>query len=291
MGQARQTRKSRPSRTGFSRALSWAFPFILGILGSCGLPGLEDAQVTLAPLGNLLKPGGKARLATGPQHNGANSFSSALKLADRETDPAVTLFFGDGFSGFDLGYEQFKRQNSKGFLENDYGRLRRGEATDSDLEYYGYRLAYVGQIYGYDFPTQIPLGSDYNLNLHPKVRLGAGLGLHKVRWDLSVFDLDRGIGEDFKSEGMVPFLTLRAQMDLDTLKLRLDQSFSAGDWGDVTGPYWDTLFTLRWEAAPSVDLLAGFRHFQVSSEGHTGGNKYEMDATLTGYVLGLFLLF
>ncbi len=259
------------------------------LLSSCGLPGLEEGQVTLAPLGNFLKPSGKVRLASGPQHNGANSFGSALKLEDRETDPAATLFFGDGFSGFDLGYEQFKRQNSKGYLENDFGHLRRREATESDLEYYGYRLAYIGRFYGYDFPSGIPLGSDYQLT--PRVQLGAGLGFHKVRWDLSVFDLDRAIGEDFKSQGLVPFLAFRAQVDLDTVKFRLDQSFSAGDWGDVTGPYWDTFFTMRWEAAPSVDILAGFRHLEISTEGHTGGNKYEMDATLTGYVAGLYLLF
>lgn len=289
MVQARQTRTSHLSWMGFFPALRWGLLLFSGFLGSCGLPGLEDAQVTLAPMGNFLKPGGKARLTSGPQHNGANSFSSALKLADRETDPAVTLFLGDGFSGFDLGYEQIKRQNSRGFLENDFGHLRRGEATESDLEYYGYRLAYVGRFYGYDFPSGIPLGSEYELQ--PKVNLGVGLGLHKVRWDLSVFDLDRGIGEDFKSQGTVPFLAFRAQMDLDTLKLRLDQSFSAGDWGDVTGPYWDTLFTIRWEAAPSVDILAGFRHFEISTEGHTGGNRYEMDADLTGYVVGLYLLF
>ena len=269
--------------------LAAALLLLSGLMSSCGLPGLEDAQVTLLPELNLLKPGGKVRLASGPQHNGANGFSSALKLSDREADPAVTLFLGDGFSGFDLGYEQFKRKNSKGFLENDFGHLRRGEAAKSDLEYFGYRLAYIGQVYGYDFPSGIPLGSKYELT--PHVRLGLGVGLHKVRWDLSVFDLDRGIGEDFKSQGLVPFLALRAQMDLDTLKLRLDQSFSMGDWGDVTDLYWDTLFSLRWEAAPSVDILAGFRYFQISAEGRTGGNKYEMDADMTGYVLGLSLLF
>ncbi len=275
--------------TLLSLVLGWGILLFPGLLASCGLPGLEEGQVSLAPLGNFLKPGGKVRLASGPQHNGANSFSSALKLSNRETDPAATLFFGDGFSGFDLGYEQFKRQNSKGFLENDFGHLRRMETTDSDLEYYGYRLAYIGRFYGYDFPSGIPLGADYQLQ--PRVQLGGGLGFHKVRWDLSVFDLDRGIGEDFKSQGLVPFLAFRAQVDLDTVKLRLDQSFSAGDWGDVTGPYWDTLLTMRWEAAPSVDILAGFRHLEMSTEGHTGGNKYEMDANLTGYVVGLYLLF
>ena len=130
------------------------------------------------------------------------------------------------------------------------------------------------RVYGYDFPAGVPLGTDYELA--PRLALGMGLGLHRARQDLSVFDIDRSLTEDFKATGIIPFVTFRGQVDMDLIKLRVDQSFSLGDWGDYTDLYWDGLYTLRWEAAPSVDLLVGLRHLQLSAEGKSGGNDYEV---------------
>lgn len=262
---------------------------LLLALASCALPGLEEGEVSLTPVANLYVPSGRARLSTGARANGANSFKSALGLDDRETDPGATLSFGDGFSGLDLTYDQYRRKRSSGRLANDFGALNRGETTRSDLDYLGYRIGYVASVYGYDFPSGIPLGTDYELT--PHVQLGLGGGLHRVRQDLTVFDVDRSLTEDFSATGIVPFATLRAQVNLDTIKVRVDQSLSLGDWGDMTGLYRDSLYTVRWEAAYAVDVLVGWRQLSLEAQGRNGGNKFELDTTYTGWVLGLHIIF
>ena len=82
-------------------------PLLAGIFalpGCSSLPGLENGEITLAPVANLLKPEGKVKMDDGVTSNGANKLGRDLKLSDRETDPALTLFFGDGFSGFEIDY-------------------------------------------------------------------------------------------------------------------------------------------------------------------------------------------
>ncbi len=269
---------------------SFCFTLVLSMF-SCSIPGLEDGNFNAVPGVNLFKPKGKAKLTSneGGRKNPTNNYSSALKLSDRETDPAMTLFYGDGFSGLELGYEQFKREHSKGQLSSDFGRIGSGRSVESYLKYYGYRFAYVGQVWSYDFPSGIPLGANYELT--PYFHLGLGAGIHRIKWILAVEDQDGDIEERVKCLSFVPFGTLRFQVDMDTIKFRIDESYSIGDFGEIASPYLDTFITLRWEVAPSVDLLVGMRDLSYRSEGHSRSNKLKATSSFSGWMFGLYVVF
>jgi len=260
------------------------------VLASCSsLPGLPDGRFTLLPVANLLKPEGKVKVAQGTLDTGSNDLETDLKLSDRETDPAATLFFGDGFSGFDLTYEQYRRKNSRGNLPNRLGSLIAGEISRSNLDYFGWRLGYVAQLYGYDFPATVPLGTD--IELTPHIQLGAGPGVHYIDQRLTVQGLSSGGTEEVEATAIVPLLVVRGQLNLDRLILRVDHSFSYGDWGDVTDLYSDTSLTLRWEVADEVQALVGMRILKLDMEGSSNGNDFETSGRYQGWVLGLNLEF
>jgi hypothetical protein len=256
------------------------------LLAACSsLPGLPDGRFSVLPVANVLKPEGDVKVAQGSTSPGANDLGSDLKLSDRETDPAATLFFGDGFSGFDLTYEQYRRKNSRGNLAHDLGSLGAGEITKSDLDYFGWRLGYVAQLYGYDFPATVPLGTDFELT--PHIQLGAGPAVHYLDQRLTVLGLGASVTEEVDAAAVVPLLALRGQLNLDRLMLRVDQSFSYGDWGDVTDLFSDTSITIRWEVTYDVQALVGMRILQLDTEGSSNGNDFETSGRYQGWILGL----
>ena len=273
------------------------FILIFGLLflflfGSCSsVPGLENGRVEAMPAVNLFKPKGKASLTSngGAQKNPKCSYSSSLRLSDRQTDPTLTLFYGEKISGLELSYEQYKRKRSTGQLSADFGRIGSGSSVETYLKYYGYKIGYTAEVFSYDFSSGIKLGPDYQLT--PRVHLGFGGGIHRIKWILGANDLDGNIKERAKCLGYVPYGSLRFQVDMDVITLRIDQASSFGDFGEIATPYYDSFISLRWEVAPSVDLLFGIRKLKFDSEGHSANNKLKATTEFNGWTFGLYVVF
>ncbi|MBK8974566.1 MAG: hypothetical protein IPM29_01435 [Planctomycetes bacterium] len=275
------------------RPVSAALLLALSLAQGCSwLPGLEDPEVVLSPRMYLYQHEGSARMQSfdsGGVVNNAAMDVSLFGQQRRDEDYGGVISIGNGFSGVELFYQRAKIDDSKhGVLTSNFGALTAGTEVNSELDYQEYRIGYVAEVFGHEFPVD---DDDDVL-----IQLGVGGAIDHRTGDFIAYDVANPTSYqviDFKDDG-TPYLWLRGRATWRNVSFQADWSFNPDvDFGgDFEGHRHDLELLGRYTLeAQDVAFLLGYRWSDLPASASEQGLRYDTSFAVEGYVIGLEVLF
>ncbi|PIE24811.1 MAG: hypothetical protein CSA62_02990 [Planctomycetota bacterium] len=259
------------------------------LLSSCAgwSPIPDRPKLAIEAIGAMLTPAGTASMQTpsalGPVNQPEVGLPEHLNLTDRQFGYGGDLSYGDDFAGISFGFFSWEQGNvsTKGILPYGFGRLAQGDEVQSVGEWQLYRLAWRVPV----FETSFDVKSRTKLDL----RLAAGLSLQHTEFRLrsEAQNAKRDNYIKIKDDYGFPLLSLRAEGEIQPLKLRLDLSVFDGKFDDIEGSILDASVTLHYQIQRGLSAWAGYWLYRLPAAGNQEKLGYSMDLELDGYLLGL----
>lgn len=220
-----------------------------------------DGDIALGPSG-----GGPADLSSID-----NDIDDSLGLDDEERTPSI---------GVDFWYEKMSismstlwyGQDSSGILDQDYGNIPQGSPVSTSADIIQFKAA----VY-YDLIDEGPF------------RLSPGIGMEYMDLDFSA--TFGGLTDSLDVGIPMPMLFLRAEGDIGPITASMEVGGFSADLLGIDATLVDLDFKLRLNPIPLVEVFAGYRMLLLDAKGDDGGQDFETDFRLHGWMIGVEIPF
>lgn len=215
-----------------------------------------EGDVALGPSG-----GGPANLGSID-----NDIEDSLGIDNEERTP---------FIGVEFWYERVSvsmstlwyGQDSSGILDQDYGNIPQGSPVSTSVDIFNFKAA----VY-------------YDLISEDSFRLSPGIGIEYMDLDFSA--TFGGLTDSLDVGIPMPMIFLRAEKDFGPFTASVDIGAFSADIFGVDATLVDLDATLRLHPIPLVEVFAGYRALLLDAEGDDGGQDFQTDFRLHGWMIG-----
>ena len=260
------------------------------LMTSCGLPGLESPQYRFTPEFTLYQLSGGAKMQSG---SGAAQVDNA-KMPARELgqdqrdagDWGGTLAVGEGISNFEVSYLHVDVDGgtARGILSQGFGALQAGDKVYSTLRGSEIRAAYHARVW------------DHQWKSGAKLEFAPGAMLANRSLAFRAREINNARTQRINlDDGLTPYLAARARASYKQFAVQLDYAIDPGIHlgGSYEGTMQDMSVSLRYAALPDqdVDLILGWRRFDLFASGSSEGQRWETDWKLEGFFFAVAIGF
>ena len=193
---------------------------------------------------------------------------SAFGLGDDQGSPFARVELDTGVPVISVSAFIFEDEGN-GQLNADFGDLVAGLPVSTEFELTNIKGAYA---------FEIPLGP---------VSISPGIAVDY--FDLTINARDRiggGASQDLEIAGPLPLAFLRAEVDLDVVRLVAEGGYMEADIDDVDGSLLDIEAMLLINPVSALELFVGYRHLEIEVDGIVDDDTVDTDITVSGLVLG-----
>lgn len=193
-----------------------------------------------------------------------------LGLDEREFSPYLRAELGLPFGRFTASGFDFS-QTGSGTLGagHPFGDIPAGTSVLSHLEF-----------------TNVKAAAHFDLFDFGIVRLGPGIGVDFLDFDVIVSDSTGASFERIDNEVFVPMVFAQAEVDVGVVAATLDVGYMQASLDDARGSYLDVEALVRVNPLPLLEIFAGYRLIDADARGDADDRRYEADLRLQGWMLG-----
>lgn len=243
------------------RSLSMVVVFGL-INSACSLPG-ASAEAGYA----LLSLSGDVGLSDTGGGSFVDQDVSSLGLGGDEGSPYARAQLDLGMPVLALKGFTFEQEGS-GTLEDPFGSINAGNVTS--------KLSL----------TNIQGSLAFEFALGP-VSVAPGIAVDYLDVDFSVREQGSGLTETIDWQAPIPMAFLRAEADLWLLQGVGEVGYiQVPEIQGIEGTFWDLDLTVSYRPTPLVHLFTGYRHVHIDANGESGGQNFDTNLDLAGWVFG-----
>lgn len=261
------------------------------LLASCGLPGLDSPQYRLTPEFTLYQLSGKAKMQSATSGGAPvdNAAMPAREFGQDQRDAGDwggTLSIGEGVSTVDVSYlhVDIDGGTTRGFLSQGFGALQAGDKVFSTLRGSDLRIGYHGRVFEHEWKSGAKL----------EVAPGLVFAHRELAFRVRETAVSRTQRINFEDD-LTPYLSARVRAGYKLFAAQLDYSIDPGIHfgGSYEDVMQDVALSLRYAALPDqdIELIAGWRRFDLKASGSSEGQRWETDWALDGFFFALAIGF